>query len=187
MRADALKNRTRILEAAEEIFATEGISVPIDDVAKRAGVGVGTLYRHFPTKEALFEAIVIARIERLLETAKGLEFADDPKEALFTFLREFATQAAAKRDLIDALQLTGVDFKSQCSGVIIEMMERIDTLLQRAVKANAVRADVPVKEVVDLVASACHAGGRTGTDQIAIRRMVEIVIDGLRLRNDANS
>jgi hypothetical protein len=61
MRADAVKNRARILEAAEEIFATEGVSVPIDTVAERAGLGVGTLYRHFPTKEALFEAIVVDR------------------------------------------------------------------------------------------------------------------------------
>ena len=70
MRADAVKNRQRILEAAEAIFATEGLSVPIDTVAERAGVGVGTLYRHFPTKEALFEAIVMARLEFLLEIAK---------------------------------------------------------------------------------------------------------------------
>ena len=71
MRADAVKNRQRILEAAEEIFATEGVSVPIDAVAERAGVGVGTLYRHFPTKEALFEAIVMARLEYLLEQRQG--------------------------------------------------------------------------------------------------------------------
>src|SRR5271163_45641 len=70
MRADAVKNRQRILEAAEAIFATEGLAVPIDTVAERAGVGVGTLYRHFPTKEALFEAIVIERLLELLETAK---------------------------------------------------------------------------------------------------------------------
>ena len=78
MRADAVKNRARILEAAEEIFATEGVSVPIDAVAERAGLGVGTLYRHFPTKEALFEAIVVERLERLLETIRTQRAAPDP-------------------------------------------------------------------------------------------------------------
>ena len=86
MRADAVKNRQRILEAAEAIFATEGLSVPIDTVAERAGVGVGTLYRHFPTKEALFEAIVMARLEYLLELAKAQAGAADPGDALFSFL-----------------------------------------------------------------------------------------------------
>ena len=78
MRADAVKNRQRILDAAEAIFATEGLSVPIDTVAERAGVGVGTLYRHFPTKEALFEAIVTARLEYLLELARAHAGAADP-------------------------------------------------------------------------------------------------------------
>src|SRR5580693_1548480 len=96
MRSDAVKNRQRILQAAEEIFATEGLSVPIDTVAERAGVGVGTLYRHFPTKEALFEAIVMARLDILLEIAKSYAAADDPGAALFSFLGEFATQASAK-------------------------------------------------------------------------------------------
>ena len=83
MRADAVKNRARILEAAEEIFATEGVSVPIDTVAERAGLGVGTLYRHFPTKEALFEAIVVDRLESLLEMARRQSVDPDPGAALF--------------------------------------------------------------------------------------------------------
>src|ERR1700722_20337839 len=123
MRSDAVKNRQRILEAAEEIFATEGLSVPIDTVAECAGVGVGTLYRHFPTKEALFEAIVTARLEQLLQVAKEHAVAADPGEALFCFLREFAQQASAKHDLFDALSSAGIDIKSTCSEMVDEMKQ----------------------------------------------------------------
>ena len=185
MRADATKNRALILAAAEEIFAEEGVSVPIDDVAKRAGVGVGTLYRHFPTKEALFEAIVIARIERLVETAEDYANRDDCGEALFSFLREFAVQAAAKRDLIDGLELAGFDFKSQCSESVAKMMQSVDTLLRRAVQTKAIRSDVQAKEVIGLVAGACHAGGRSDTDEVMLQHMVGIVIEGLRPRTVA--
>src|SRR5665213_791075 len=73
LRADALRNRARILNAAEEVFALEGVGAPIDVVAERAQVGVGTLYRHFPTKEALFEAIVLERLQALLATARVYE------------------------------------------------------------------------------------------------------------------
>ena len=182
MRADATKNRALILAAAEELFAEVGLSVPIDDVARRAGVGVGTLYRHFPTKEALFEAIVVARIERLVETAEESAHADDCGEALFVFLREFAVQAAAKRDLIDGLERAGYDFKSRCSVSVDKMLQSVDILLRRAIASDAVRADVGAKEVIGLVAGASHAGGPSGTDGVMLQRMVEIVIDGLRPR-----
>jgi AcrR family transcriptional regulator len=72
LRADARRNRAKVLSAAEEVFASEGPAVPIDEVARRAGVGVGTVYRHLPTKQALFEAIVVARIEALIERGEEL-------------------------------------------------------------------------------------------------------------------
>src|ERR1700733_11407116 len=80
MRADAVKNRQRILDAAAEVFATKGVSVPIDLVAAQAGVGVGTLYRHFPNKEALFQAIVLTKVESLAVEADRAADSDDPVE-----------------------------------------------------------------------------------------------------------
>src|SRR5579863_1523990 len=80
LRADAAKNRERILEAAEATFTAEGVAAPIDAVAQRAGVGVGTVYRHFPTKEALFEAIVTARLADLCESTRQLTEAESPDE-----------------------------------------------------------------------------------------------------------
>ena len=180
MRADAVKNRQRILEAAEEIFATEGVAVPIDTVAERAGVGVGTLYRHFPTKEALFEAIVMARLEYLLETARAYAQADEPGDALFSFLEEFARHASAKHDLFDALSSAGIDIKSNCAGMIDDMKRNIDVLLQRAVSAGSVRADVSTEEMVGLVIGVCQAGGHPDYDEATRQRMVGIVCDGLR-------
>ncbi len=95
-------------------------------------MGVGTLYRHFPTKEALFEAIVMARLDNLLEIAKSYAGADDPGDALFSFLGEFAQQASAKHDLFDALSSAGIDIKSTCAGMVDEMKQSIDLLLRAA-------------------------------------------------------
>jgi AcrR family transcriptional regulator len=180
MRADALRNRSRILETAEEIFAVEGISVPIDVIAKGAGVGVGTLYRHFPTKEALIEAIVEHRLVNLAEAAKSYADADDPGEALFAYLHEFARQAAAKHDLFDALGTAGVDIKSRCSASVDEVMECLDRLRQRAVAVGAIRPDVASEELVDLVVGVCRGHGQVVPDEGRVQRMVAIVCNGLR-------
>jgi AcrR family transcriptional regulator len=180
MRADAVKNRQRILEAAEAIFATEGVAVPIDVVAERAGVGVGTLYRHFPTKEALFEAIVMARLEYLLEVARARTADDEPGDALFSFLDEFSQQAAAKHDLFDALSSAGIDIKSSCSEKVDEMKQSIDVLRQRAVATGSVRSDISTEEMIGLVVGACQVSGHSGHDEASVQRMVEIVCDGLR-------
>jgi AcrR family transcriptional regulator len=182
MRADAVKNRQRILEAAEAIFATEGLSVPIDTVAEQAGVGVGTLYRHFPTKEALFEAIVTARLEDLLRIAKEHADAPDAGQALFSFLGEFATQASAKHDLFDALSSAGIDIKSSCAEMMDDMKRSIDVLLQRAVASQSVRSDVSTDEMIGLVVGACQSGSHAGYDDATVQRMVRVVCDGLRLR-----
>jgi len=180
MRADAVKNRQRILDAAEAVFASEGLSVPIDAVAERAGVGVGTLYRHFPTKEALFEAIVTARLGDLLELAKAHAGDTDPGDALFAFLGEFAQQASAKHDLFDALSSAGIDIKSSCAEMVDEMKRSIDALLQRAVAARCVRSDVSTDEMIGLVVGVCQGGGHSGYDDATVQRMVGIVCDGLR-------
>jgi AcrR family transcriptional regulator len=180
MRADAVKNRARILEAAEEIFATEGVSVPIDAVAERAGLGVGTLYRHFPTKEALFEAIVVERLEKLLETIRTQRAAPDPGPALFAFLDEFAGHASAKKDLFEALGSAGIDIKSRCFETMDEMKRNIDELRQRAVDAGAIRGDVSTDEMVGLIVGACQVSVHAGADDDSLQRMIKIVCDGLR-------
>jgi AcrR family transcriptional regulator len=182
MRADALRNRNRILEAAEEIFAKEGLSVPVDAVAEAAGVGVGTLYRHFPTKEALFEAIVYTRLYELVEATRVGE-DQDPGPAFFAFLDKMADQITLKHDLFDALAAAGVDVKSQCGELMHELELGIDGLRERAVAAGAVRDDVGTQEVMGLVIGACLAAEHTGMEKLGCGLMLEVVYDGLRPRS----
>ena len=176
LRADAAKNRQRILEAAEATFTAEGVSAPIDAVAQRAGVGVGTVYRHFPTKEALFEAIVTARLDELCKTTRQLAEGAAPDDAVFSFLREFGRQASAKQDLFDAMDAAGLDIKSVCAASVEELTRGIDLLLERAKTAGAVRDDVATGEVMALIVGACHSK----QDDLVCQRMVEIVCDGIR-------
>src|SRR6476620_9438041 len=107
LRADAARNREKVLQAARQAFAESGYGVPLDEIASRAGVGPGTVYRHFPSKEALFEAVVTARITDLVSDARARADADDPGEAFFGFLARIAGEAAAKRDLPDAIPVRG--------------------------------------------------------------------------------
>lgn len=181
MRADALKNRERILDAAETTFASLGLSVPIDLVAERAGVGVGTLYRHFPTKEALFEAIVITRLVGLADETKTRCDASDPGDALFLFLHRFANEAFAKADLFDAMTAAGFDIKSRCAEMVDDLKRGIDTLVVRAKAVGAVRPDITADEVMSLISGTCMAARQARLDAASCQRMIEIVCDGMRL------
>src|ERR1700692_3315428 len=101
LRADAARNRARVLETAYQTFAAEGLSVPIDEIARRAGVGAGTVYRHFPAKEDLVEAVIADQMQRIIDGGHALLEADKPGEALFTFLRAAVEWSATNRGLVD--------------------------------------------------------------------------------------
>jgi len=180
MRADAVKNHEKILRAAEEIFALDGVMVPIDIVAERAGVGIGTLYRHFPTKEALYEAIVMTRLTELIATADEDLKDPDALAGLCSFLRDFAHQAAEKKDLFDALGQAGIDIKARFSDLVDELVARVDTMRQRAVDAGTLRDDVATKDIMDLVMGSCHAAGQSGGDDASLQRLVGIILAGLQ-------
>lgn len=181
LRADAKLNRQRILEAAEEIFTKEGISVPVDAVAERACVGVGTLYRHFPTKEALFEAIVLDKLEGLIAAAR-VDDADDPTEGFFSFLLQIADEASLKHDLFDALAASGVDFKSRCGDRVQELQQSLDRLRQRAVDCGGIRGDVTIDQIMVLVIGASRGMEHSGMENHEPRQIVGIICDGLRAR-----
>lgn len=180
MRADAVRNHEKILAAAEEIFAVEGVMVPIDLIAERAGVGIGTLYRHFPTKESLYEAIVVTRISMVLDIADACAQDGDPGNALFTFLREFATQVSAKQDLFESLIQAGIDIKSKLADQVEELVRRVDVLRQLAIDAGTVREDVTTTDMLNLVMGSCHAAGHSGDDEESLLRLVNIVIAGIQ-------
>src|SRR5215467_9408423 len=95
LRADAARNRTRVLEVAYDTFAADGLSVPIDEIARRAGVGAGTVYRHFPTKEALFQAVIADRMRRIIDDGYALLKSEHPGDALYAFMRSMVLQWGA--------------------------------------------------------------------------------------------
>ncbi len=177
-RADAQRNRARILEAAESIFAVEGIEVPVDLIAEKAGVGVGTLYRHFPTKEKLCEAVLLDRLTALTADARALADADDPAGAFFGFLSHVVEEGAAKRDLIVAVMGAGVDFEESSVEVKDGLHDAIGVLLQRAQDVGAVRLDVTPSAVVSLVSATCQATTHAGS--VPACDLLTIVCDGLR-------
>ena len=179
-RADAAKNRLRILEAAEEVFAAEGVNASVDAVAERAGLGVGTLYRNFPTKEALFEAIVVLRIDELSRAIESVAEAEDPGEAFFDFLRLLAERAALKRDLFAALATAGIDIKSQCAETYDRMHQAIAQLLERAQTGGAVRLDIDASEAIGLVVGTCLAAEQSPGFVGSSGRMLDVVFDGMR-------
>ena len=181
MRADAVKNRARILAAAEEVFAANGLSAPIDMVAEQAGVGVGTVYRHFPTKEALFEAIVLTGLQELVAAATAPADDDNAGEAFYAFLRTFAGKVSMKHDLVDALGAAGIDIKSQCAVTVGDLEAGVDRMLSRAEAAGAVRKGVTTQEVIGLVVGVCQAADWSKPDEASRNRMVDIVCDGLRI------
>jgi AcrR family transcriptional regulator len=183
LRADAARNRARILEAAEVVFASEGIEAPVDDIAEKAGVGVGTLYRHFPTKEKLCEAILIDRLRALTEDARAEADAADPVAAFFGFLEHFVELGVEKRDLIVAVMGAGVDFEHAAEPVKEELREAVGVLLRRAQDLGAVRTDVTPTAVVSLVGATCHAAGHT--EEAPAFDLLAIVCDGLRSQQSA--
>jgi AcrR family transcriptional regulator len=181
LRADAERNREHVLEVAQEVFAAEGLAVPIDEIARRAGLGVGTLYRHFPTKEALFLAIVVDRMEHLVAEARALATARDPGEAFFGFLSRMVHEGSAKKDFMDALSGTREELGRTLAGIKASYRTALAVLLERAQDSGAVRRDVSVFEVHALVTGTLASLDQLGRDSAQARqRLLAIVCDGLR-------
>lgn len=179
-RADARRNRERVLETADQVFAAEGMGVPIDEIARRAGVGPGTLYRHFPTKEALFMAVAVSRVNASIEEARRLAQDRDPAVALFDYLRGLGDQFKARRDLIEVLAAGGQSLHGAHPELARELNDAIGALLTRAQTAGAVRRDVAVEDVMHLVIGVYGATTQFGRDPEAASRLLAVVFDGLR-------
>jgi AcrR family transcriptional regulator len=179
LRADAQRNRARVLEAAETVFAAEGIEVPIDVVAEKAGVGVGTVYRHFPTKERLFEAIMVERVAVLAADAEARLEKEDPKTAFFDFLDYLVTEVLLKRDLITAFAVAGVEFDVVAAEAKARLDAAVSDLLIAAQGAGTVRKDVTAPVVLSLVGATCMAA-KNPHPGATVNEMLSVVRDGLR-------
>jgi AcrR family transcriptional regulator len=168
LRADAQRNRVRILDAAESVFAESGPSASTEEVASRAGVAIGTVFRHFPTKRDLLAAIMATLRHRLTAQARALAATDDPATALFRFATSLVEQATTQRT-VEALL-------SDTTGHVDGLHHALETLLRQAQEAGAVRGDARITDVLALLGAASQAAW----DQHARDRTLGIIFDGLR-------
>ncbi|MFC4536129.1 TetR family transcriptional regulator [Sphaerisporangium dianthi] len=177
LRADARRNRARILTAAAEVFDEHGTSASTEEVARRAGVAIGTVFRHFPTKADLLAAIMKELQDLLATRAETLAAEGDPK-ALFTFFAQVVEHAAGARTVVHLLAADGtdVDVDRQVAG----LREALDSLLTRARQTGAVRAEVRLDEVIALLTAACHGALAAGWAPDLRHRTVARLLDGLR-------
>jgi AcrR family transcriptional regulator len=180
MRADARRNRERLLAVARTGFAAEGLSLPLDEIARRAGVGPGTLYRHFPTKEALFEAVVQDRLQRLADDARALRGAPDAGAALLGFIDRLIEEAAPKRDLVDALASAGSDVTAAVAAIAADLRSEVGQLLARAQRSGAIRPDLGIADLMALISGVLHALRAGPGDRADPQRALAVLHDGLR-------
>jgi len=177
LRADARRNRARLLEAAERVLTEKGPAAPTDEIAKAAGVGIGTLFRHFPTKEALIEGVLAARMRRMADEAARLAPAADGLEV---FLRHAVEQAGVKNALAGLLTSAGVDLTATIDGVRDDLTTALGALLSTAQQAGAVRRDLRVADLIGLLAGASRAVEYAASDESSRERIMAVIIDGLR-------
>jgi AcrR family transcriptional regulator len=171
-RADARRNRERVIETAFEVFAAEGLSTPVHEIARRAGVGTGTVSRHFPTKEALFEAVFRSRVERIVALAEELATEADHGKAFFSFFAEMVAEGNANLGLAQALAGAGFDLNAITSGDN-DVTSLMNELLRAAQQHGAIRGDATIADVKALL-NAC-----VQPDAAARDRMLAIVRAGL--------
>jgi AcrR family transcriptional regulator len=176
MRADALRNRQVLLDAARMVFQRDGLAAQMDDIAQSAGLGVGTLYRHFPTREALIDVLIQERLDRLVASAAAAERTDDPWVAVSGLVWQFATFEAEDRGMVDILAAQGTP---GAAAAMAEVMQRLHAVVTRAQAAGVMRPEVSAEDVLTAV---CGVGKmmRPDDDPDRWRRLVSVILDGLR-------
>jgi AcrR family transcriptional regulator len=182
LRADALRNQERILDAAREVFAEHGVDVGIDEVARRAGVGVGTIYRRFPGKRDLVDALVAERLARLEASALAVLNADDAWAALVGLVEEGVRMQVEELYVFDVLD-EELRQGPRTQAALERLLSIFEQLIRRAQAEGAMRPDVVVEDVVFLVHGTAHANPlslRLRAPREQWRRSLHVVLDGLR-------
>ena len=179
-RSDAVRNRERLLEAAAEVFSAGGPSASLEAVAKRAGVGIGTLYRHFPTREALFEAVYRHEVDQLGELAEELGREAPPVEALRRWLHANVRLVATKKGMVAALALAAYGPSELYAYSFERLRKAVGALLDRAVKAGDIRADITPEDLLRALAGMVYNVYDTPDWQKTALRLADIFVDGLR-------
>lgn len=179
-RADALRNRERVLKAAKAVFSAGGADASLEAVAKRAGVGIGTLYRHFPTREALYEAVYRREVEQLWELAEELKGEAAPVEALRRWLRSNVEFVATKKGMAAALALAVHGSSDLHAYTFDRLTKAVGGLLDRAVEAGEIRSDVSPEDLLRALVGMCYMHDQPGW-QASVLRLVDVFVDGLRV------
>lgn len=180
-RADAVRNRDRVLEAAKIVFNAGGPEASLEAVAKRAGVGIGTLYRHFPTREDLFEAVYRREVEQLSELAEQLKNSKDPVDALRRWLGSTVEFVATKKGMSAALALTFQSSSDLAAFSMDRLTKAVGSLLDRAVAAGQMRADISPEDLFRALIGMCYMHDQPGW-QSSVLRMLDVFVDGLRVQ-----
>ncbi|MEU1674012.1 TetR/AcrR family transcriptional regulator [Streptomyces roseifaciens] len=178
LRSDARRNRALVLQAARSAFEEAGLGVPLGEIARRAGVGTGTVYRHFPSKTDLFRATVSDRVRLFTDTARELAHADDPGGVFYRYLSAVIRLTVRNKGLCDALEGLGSRFDAS-PGVETDFREALSALLRRAQQADAVRKDVTVDDLMALLMGCLSMEQRRGPG-VAPGRMTALACDSLR-------
>jgi AcrR family transcriptional regulator len=178
-RSDAQRNRERILEVAKGAFTRYGADASLDEMAKQAGVGAGTLYRHFPTRDALIEAVYRSEVEKLAAAARKFAAAMPPMEALRAWMLLFVDYVAAKHIIAPALNSVAGGPSRLYEGSRGLVQGAIDELVKRAKKSGDVRRDIEASDLLRAVIGVSHVASGPDWQQSA-KRLVDILIAGSR-------
>lgn len=178
LRADAERNRERIIVAAEEAFLERGAGVALEEVAKRAKVGIATLYRRFPTREALLAATSNARFVAVAETSRARDADHDPGDAIRRFLEELAINTSVYQSLAASLGTVIQCGTPGCNAITAEGQR----LLARAQDAGIIRADASFADMICVVSAICIAVEKDGAPGPRIAHLVDLLLCGMRVR-----
>ena len=178
VRADAKRSLDALLQSAKAVFATSGVDAPVREIAETAGVGLGTLYRHFPQRADLVAAVFRREIDACADAAAILAAEHEPGEALARWMQRYAGFIATKRGLASALHSGDPTFEPLPAYFQQRLQPALRTLLESAAAVGAVRADIAAEDLLGAVASLCMHAHRQGPEHA--RRMVELLVDGLR-------
>jgi AcrR family transcriptional regulator len=182
-RADAVRNRERVLEAAKAVFSSGGAEASLEAVARAAGVGIGTLYRHFPTREALFEAVYRREVQELADLAEELKHGPQPVEALRRWMRSNVRFVATKKGMSAALALAAYKNPKLFSYSFDRLTRAVAGLLDRAIASGEIRDDISPEDLLRALVGMCYMHDQPGW-QTSVLRLVDVFIDGLRIRSD---
>lgn len=178
MRADAQRNIDALLQAAMQVFAASGVDAPVREIAEKAGVGIGTIYRHFPQRSDLIVAVFRREVDTCADAAAVLASAHEPVEALTRWMRRYADFLSAKRGLAAARHSGNPAYDTLPAYFQKRLRPALQALLEAAAAAGKVRADVDPGDLLRAVASLCRPAHDVGPEHA--RKMVTLLLDGLR-------